>query len=343
MNDQIGEAREPLCVVLAWRVTAGDAKCVALVRAKHERGVRACQDRAERDPRADDLPDIDSLKALAGFLANEMAGGAELTAPGAADAPDTCVRRSLNAQPAIGLLFKNDSGRFRQLAAEFEASCQHEMKDLRADEEMRSKIAAEGPPDWLRAYDTRCPKVFKHSILRRYLEGRFKAALREICRGIQDGTIKGAGVPLDNPDDKKVEERRARGIDPTEIIADMIIGPDGLFRQGSHKGAPAWKSVTLAWGSVLEYFAAKQREDRKQPVPAAKKSAGFQSPAKKRGRRPDLQLRVAAEMRAAIENGKFTKESLCEMKQEPLAKIFGASRETCVKALNLVLSENVGN
>jgi hypothetical protein len=336
VNDQISDPREPLCVVLAWRVTAGDAKFVALVRAEHERGVRACQDRAERDPRADDVPDIDRLVALAGCLANEMAGGAELTAPGAVDAPDTCVRRSLKAQPTIGLLFKNDSGRFRQLAEDFAASCQHEMKNLGADEEMRSKIAAEGPPDWLRAYDTRCTKIFKHSILRRYLEGRFKTALREICRGMQDGTIKGAGVPY--PD-----ERRARDIKLTEIIVDMIIDAGGLFRQGSHKAAPAWKWVTLAWGSVLEYFAAKQREDRKQPEPAAKKSAGLQSPARKRGRPPNQLPRVVAEMEAAIENGKFTKESLGEMKQEALKTTFRASRETCVKALKLVRSEKVGN
>lgn len=242
MNDQIGETWEPICVALASRVTAGDDKFVTLVRAEHEREVRACQDRAERDPRADDVPDIDRLGVLAGFLANEMAGGAELTKPGAADAPHTCVRRSLEAQPAIALLFTNDSGWLRQLTADFEASCQHQMKDLGADKEMHSKLAKEGPPDWLRAYDNRCPKVFKHSVLRTYLEGRFKAALKEICKGIRDGRIRARGTPKDGSVDGP-----AGDMPPSAINDYMTIDIHGLL----HQGTRAWKSVTVCWQDFI--------------------------------------------------------------------------------------------
>jgi hypothetical protein len=60
--------------------------------------------------------------------------------------------------------------------------------------------------------------------------------------------------------------------------------------------------------------------------------------ARRAGRKPDVFDRVVKAMRADQARG----ENL-EMKEEAMAKRYGASRETCRRARDHVLSSNVGN
>jgi hypothetical protein len=65
--------------------------------------------------------------------------------------------------------------------------------------------------------------------------------------------------------------------------------------------------------------------------------------AAKRGPRPVMRLKAAQAMREAIREGKYTSETLSQMKQEALALEFcgkTTGRETAIEARKLVLSES---
>jgi hypothetical protein len=58
----------------------------------------------------------------------------------------------------------------------------------------------------------------------------------------------------------------------------------------------------------------------------------------RRGPEPTIQRRVEEEIRAALQSRKYTPTSLRGLKQESLAKTFGASRGTVIKARDKVLA-----
>jgi hypothetical protein len=64
----------------------------------------------------------------------------------------------------------------------------------------------------------------------------------------------------------------------------------------------------------------------------------LQSEAKKRGRNPDIFNRIVQRMKNDLLNG----VNLRNLKQDNLAELYGACRETCCKARDAVLAEFAG-
>jgi hypothetical protein len=85
---------------------------------------------------------------------------------------------------------------------------------------------------------------------------------------------------------------------------------------------------------------------RQSPEPVLKPNAVGQEPlhrSRQRGRKPIVLQRVKDEMIAAIDGGKLERTELKEMLEKTLAERFGASRDTCRKARDAVLSGIVEN